>query len=133
MNRTLTLGIVAVVAVVLSGCTLTEQHTGAGALTGAAIGGLLTGDTHGALIGGLAGGAIGNVHGQNQQQHENTRQQMNQLQQQVNQTTVWITNSNGSKTPVVLSKATGGQWVGPRGELYSNLPSEAQLKSVYGF
>ena len=57
MKKSLILGVAGVLAVVLSGCTLTEQHTAGGAITGAAIGGLITGDMTGALVGGLAGGA----------------------------------------------------------------------------
>ena len=133
MKKVLMLGVLGVIVVALSGCTLTEQHTAGGAMTGAAIGALATGDGHGALLGGLVGGAIGNVHGQNVERDQRTQAQMQQLQAQANQTTVWITNSNGSKTPVVLTKATGGQWVGPRGEVYTAMPSEQQLKSVYGF
>jgi hypothetical protein len=45
--------------------------------------------------------------------------------------TVWITNDNGSKTPVTLTSSSGG-FVGPSGEFYSSMPSEQQLKAVYG-
>jgi hypothetical protein len=45
--------------------------------------------------------------------------------------TVWITNDNGSKTPVTLAPSSGG-FVGPSGEFYSSMPSEQQLKAVYG-
>jgi hypothetical protein len=45
--------------------------------------------------------------------------------------TVWITNDNGSKTPVTLTPSSGG-FVGPSGEFYSSMPSEQQLKAVYG-
>lgn len=46
--------------------------------------------------------------------------------------TVWITNANGSRTPVVLKAADGGMWVGPKGEYYGQMPTEAQLLPVYG-
>ena len=46
--------------------------------------------------------------------------------------TLWITNSNGSRTSVQLTKE--GYWyVGPRGELYSSIPTNEQLRVVYGF
>lgn len=45
--------------------------------------------------------------------------------------TVWITNDNGSKTPVTLTASNGG-YVGPSGEFYATLPTEQQLKAVYG-
>lgn len=46
--------------------------------------------------------------------------------------TVWILNSNGSRTPVELRRADGGMYVGPRGEYYLGMPTEAQLRQVYG-
>lgn len=45
---------------------------------------------------------------------------------------VWITNSNGSQTSVSLQKSGPG-FVGPRGEYYTNMPTEKQLRIVYGF
>ena len=47
--------------------------------------------------------------------------------------TVWITNDNGSKSAVVLTKETNGPgFRGPRGEYYLDMPTEEQLKMVYG-
>jgi hypothetical protein len=46
--------------------------------------------------------------------------------------TVWITNSNGSRTSVRLTKE-GPCYVGPRGEYYTSMPTNEQLRVVYGF
>ena len=46
--------------------------------------------------------------------------------------TVWITNCNGSRQPVVLTK-TGRGYRGPRGEYYTVFPSNRQLRRAYGF
>lgn len=46
--------------------------------------------------------------------------------------TVWITNSNGSQTSVRLTRQ-GPWYVGPRGEYYSEMPTNEQLRVVYGF
>ena len=46
--------------------------------------------------------------------------------------TIWITNSNGSKQPVVLMKTPHG-YQGPRGEYYTTFPSNRQLQCAYGF
>jgi hypothetical protein len=46
--------------------------------------------------------------------------------------TVWITNSNGSQTAVRLTRE-GGWYVGPRGEYYSEMPTNEQLRVAYGF
>jgi len=45
---------------------------------------------------------------------------------------VWITNSNGSKTSVRLTR-DGSWFVGPRGEYYTEMPTNEQLRIVYGF
>lgn len=47
-------------------------------------------------------------------------------------TTVWIANPNGSQTPVEITPNNSGQWIGPKGEYYTELPTEAQLRPVYG-
>jgi hypothetical protein len=47
--------------------------------------------------------------------------------------TVWITNDNGSRSAVVLTKEKNGPgYIGPRGEYYLDMPTEQQLKMVYG-
>ncbi len=46
--------------------------------------------------------------------------------------TIWITNSNGSKTSVQLARQ-GPWYVGPRGEYYAEMPTNEQLRAVYGF
>jgi hypothetical protein len=46
--------------------------------------------------------------------------------------TVWITNSNGSRTSVQLTRE-GAWYRGPRGEYYTSMPTNEQLRVVYGF
>ena len=46
--------------------------------------------------------------------------------------TLWVTNSNGSRISVQLTK-DGPWYVGPRGECYSSIPTNEQLRVVYGF
>jgi hypothetical protein len=48
-------------------------------------------------------------------------------------TVVMVENSNGSRTPVELEPLGENQWKGPRGEIYSGLPSNDQLRDGYGF
>jgi hypothetical protein len=45
---------------------------------------------------------------------------------------VWIVNSNGSKTSVKLVRR-GDWYLGPRGEYYDEMPTNEQLRTVYGF
>lgn len=107
---------------------------GVGAGVGAIAGNNISGFSRaeGAVAGAIVGGLLGAVAGNQQAQINSQQQQINALNQQVNQTVVNVTNSNGSITPVILTRQ-GSQWRGPRGELYNTLPTEAQLKSVYGF
>ena len=45
---------------------------------------------------------------------------------------VWVANDNGSKTEVRLTRASDGGYIGPRGEYYSYMPTEDQLRTLYG-
>jgi hypothetical protein len=45
---------------------------------------------------------------------------------------VWITNSNGSQTSVRLTRQ-GTWYIGPRGEWYPTMPTNEQLRVIYGF
>lgn len=53
------------------------------------------------------------------------------VQIQPSTVTVWITNGNGSKSPVVLTR-DGPWYIGPREERYFGLPTEDQLRPIYG-
>jgi len=48
------------------------------------------------------------------------------------QTTVYVHNPNGSRTPVVLTRIGPDQWRGPRGEAYHGIPAEETLRPAYG-
>lgn len=137
-------GVVLIVLALGAGCrtaTTGEQYTGAGAAAGAILGAVMghnlgsgSGDRDkGAAIGAVVGGLIGNQLGVQRERQDATTMQMQQMQQQMNTTVMWIQNSNGSRTPVSLQATAGGMWIGPRGEYYQGLPTEQQLKSVYGF
>ena len=141
MKKWMILGLTVLTGLSLVGCTTTEQHTVGGAATGAALGALAGGGLgkssgardKGALVGALVGGMVGHQVGRQQETTQQMEQRLQQVEQQAAQQTVWISNSNGSKTPVVLTRTAGGQWVGPRGEYYQNMPSAEQLKAIYGF
>jgi hypothetical protein len=45
---------------------------------------------------------------------------------------VWITNDNGSRTEVMLTATSDGGFTGPKSEYYSSMPTESQLKAMYG-
>lgn len=49
------------------------------------------------------------------------------------QTIVWIKNDNGSRTPVTLVRQKDtGYYIGPKGEVYVVLPTDEQLRPLYG-
>lgn len=111
------------------------------AITGALIGGTLGGvlgnnvgdgknDVLGAAIGAAAGAWAGQQYGQGQ---DMTRHRLDALESANAAETVMINNSNGSYTPVTLTKVGYGQYRGPRGEIYPARPTEQQLKVAYGF
>jgi uncharacterized protein YcfJ len=116
--------------------TPSQQSTAIGSGVGAALGAILGNNLGGSrndrelgiAAGALAGGLLGHQMG-TQREMQN---QVNNLQQQQFITTVWVENSNGSKTPVQLRQTDGGQYVGPRGEYYSVMPTQEQLRKVYG-
>jgi uncharacterized protein YcfJ len=101
---------------------------GLGAILGNNFGGSRSDRALGAAAGALLGGMVGNQYGRQAQM----QQQVNNVEQQQFYTTIWVVNSNGSKTPVTVRQTEGGQYIGPRGEYYSNMPTEEQLRKVYG-
>jgi len=101
--------------------------TGVGALAGQAIGG----DTEATLIGAAIGGGAGYMIG-SERDKKKTKAEIDALRQDMNTVTVNITNSNGSVSQVLLRKQGVG-YVGPRGEYYNTLPTEEELKPIYGF
>lgn len=117
--------------VFLVGCE-SDAQTGAlvGTIAGAGIGQLAGGDTKATLIGaGVGAGAgyvVGSVSDKNKEKESRTSSAATTTE------TVWITNSNGSRTPVNLTRQGTG-YVGPKGEYYDQLPTSDVLKPVYGF
>jgi len=106
-----------------------------GTLAGAGIGQLAGGDSEATLIGAAVGAGAGYIFG-NESDKKKTSAETNAniqaLRAEQNSAVVWVTNSNGSMVPVKLSK-NGPGYIGPRGELYAKLPSQDQLRTVYGF
>ena len=100
------------------------------ALTGALVGGIIgyqsdeTGE-------GVAVGAV--VLGVGQLLHEldDAHHEKEHKHREKEQVVVEIHNDNGSITPVKLRKE-GEAYIGPKGERYEQLPTEEQLKPLYG-
>jgi len=114
------------------GCE-SDAQTGAaiGALAGAGVGQLAGGSTESTLIGAAVGGGAGYMLG-NEQDKKKAAADRESIRQEMNTVMVKVTNSNGSIIQVPLKKQGVG-YVGPRGEYYENLPTEDQLRPIYGF
>jgi hypothetical protein len=142
-----------IIAVVGAGLAFTcgcesDAQTGAliGAGAGAGIGQAIGHNTESTLIGGAVGGGAGYMIGNEsdkrktkaemeslRQENMQMRQQSAQMQQEMSTVTINVINSNGSITPVTLRKQ-GVVYIGPRGETYTTLPTQEQLKQAgYGF
>jgi len=117
---------------IVTGCE-SDAQSGAliGTAAGAGIGQLAGGHTESTLIGAAVGGGIGYILG-NEQDKQKTDAEMAGLRHEMNCVTVHVTNSNGSIIAVRLQRSGPG-YIGPRGEYYPRLPSEEQLRPVYGF
>jgi len=118
--------------VFVAGCE-SDAQTGAliGTAIGAGAGQAIGGDTESTLIGAAVGGGAGYIIG-SEQDKKKTKAEIDALRQDMNIVTVNITNSNGSVSQVLLRKQGVG-YVGPRGEYYNTLPTEEELKPIYGF
>ncbi len=120
----------------VAGCETEAQTKAAwGTAIGAGVGQLAGGDTEATLIGAGVGAGAGYIWGSmdDKKKEEQAQTRAQAIQNDANTTTVWITNSNGSKTPVKLTKTASGSYIGPRGEIYDTLPTEEALRKVYGF
>ena len=116
----------------LAGCESSAQIGSAiGALAGAGVGQLAGGDTEATLIGAAVGGAAGYMIG-NETDRAYERAEMADMRSEMKTVAVNITNSNGSISQVRL-KRHGVGYVGTRGEYYNHLPTEDELRPIYGF
>ena len=128
----LTAMIVSLGLLFIVGCESNAQVGSAiGALAGAGIGQLAGGDTEATLIGAAVGGAAGYMIG-NEGDKEYERIERADMREEMRTVAVNITNSNGSISQVRLKKHGVG-YVGSRGEYYNHLPTEDELRPIYGF
>jgi hypothetical protein len=127
---------IAVICSLIAGCESDAQSDALiGAGLGTAIAAIAGGDSGdlliGAGVGGAAGYYVGNESDKKKAKAANDRK-LNSIRNQQNTVIVWITNTNGSKTKVLLTKSGPG-YVGPRKEYYSSMPTDDQLRVLYGF
>jgi uncharacterized protein YcfJ len=136
-------GLLTIVVVISAGCDTAGKSgtligAGAGALAGQAIGHNTTGTLIGTGVGAVGGYIVGN-----EMDKKNAEKQQsitgptpsstyNAPVSDANTVTIWLNNSNGSQTAVRLTRNGDGSYTGPRGERYQTIPTEQQLKQVYG-
>jgi len=135
IRHCITLALLTAVALTLAfstGCESDAQNTAlVGSAIGAGVGALAGGDTEATLIGAAVGGGVGYGVG-NESDKQKMRDEMSSIRAEQDTVTVWITNSNGSTTPVKLRRSGPG-YIGPRGEHYAQMPTSEDLAKVYGF
>lgn len=114
------------------GCESDAQRgAAAGAIAGAGIGQAVGRNPESTLLGAAVGGGAGYMLG-NESDKRQTKAETARVREEMNYVTANMTNSNGSVSQVRLRKQGIG-YVGPRGEYYNKLPTEDQLRPVYGF
>jgi uncharacterized protein YcfJ len=116
----------------IAGCENSAQ-TGAavGVLAGAGLGQAIGHHTGATVVGAAVGGVAGYIIGNEDDKRQDRIERM-QMRQEMDYVTVNITNSNGSFSRVRLRREGIG-YVGTRGEFYDHLPTEDELRPVYGF
>ena len=128
----ITLAALLAMGMLVTGC---ENDAGNQALLGAGLGagiGAITGDSGDAMTGAAIGAGAGYLLGGGSDKQKAQQQEIDQIRAEQQIVSVWITNSNGSKTEVKLRRS-GPNYIGPKSETYTSMPTEDQLKSVYGF
>ena len=123
---------IAATGIYVAGCE-TKAQSGAliGTGIGAGIGAIAGRSTEATLIGGAVGGGAGYIVG-NEADKKDQKRETEQMRAEANTEIINIHNSNGSISQVKVARSGTG-WTGPRGEWYDHLPTEAELKPVYGF
>jgi hypothetical protein len=106
------------------------------AITGAIVGGIIGYQSHEEGEGAALGAAILGVGELLQQIDEEKRADKEPGEEDIDGCKevfiISVHNSNGSITPVEIEKKDD-MYFGPKGEMYEQLPTEEQLKPVYGF
>jgi hypothetical protein len=120
-----------------AGCSESNSDMKLSPIYGAALGGALIGGIigyqsdepgEGAAVGAAVLGVGELLHQLDKEHQEKEHKHREGSKEQV---VVEIHNDNGSITPVKLRKEDSG-YRGPKGERYEELPTEEQLKPIYG-
>ena len=143
-KTSITIIIIVSLSLSLCGCCCENHNSGGNSLK---LGGIYQAVLGGALIGGIVGyqsdetgegvavGAaicgVGELLRQTDELARKEKKHKEQENERTESVIVEIHNSNGSITPVKLKKENS-HYIGPKGERYEELPTDEQLKPIYG-
>lgn len=119
----------------VSGCETNAQNKALlGGAIGAGAGQLIGRDTEGTLIGAGIGAGAGYLWGsmEDKKKESAVTTPTRTAASNGNTATMYVPNSNGTRTEVKLTRNADGTYTGPRGEVYAKLPTQEQLKQDYG-
>ncbi len=139
-----TVPVVLIASLVLGLCGCCEEHRNDGgkplrlspiytsAIIGAIVGGVVGHQSdepgEGAAVGAALFG-VGALFGEIDRQHEKIEHKHDDGCAE--EVVIQVRNDNGSTMPIVLKKK-GSTYIGPKGEHYEQLPTQEQLKPLYG-
>jgi len=126
---------VAVGLLAVSGCETEAQNKALiGGAIGAGAGQAIGRDTEGTLIGAGIGAGAGYLWGsmEDKKKESAVTTPTRTAASSGNVVTMYVPNSNGTRTEIKLTRNADGTYTGPRGEVYSKLPTLEQLKQDYG-
>jgi hypothetical protein len=104
-------------------------HTLTGALIGGIVGHQSEEPGEGAAVGAVIFGVAELLHQIDEAAEK--EEECEDEDEQAEEVVTRVRNSDGSVTPVVLRKQ-GWTYIGPNGERYEQLPTEEQLRPIYG-
>ena len=144
LTKAVSVGLTVVLVAAISGCC--EEHRSDGgkpirlspiygsAISGAIIGGIIGYQSEepgeGAALGAVVFG-VGALLGELDRLNEDDEDDDDDECDREDEVVIQIRNSNGSEQPVVLTRRAG-TYFGPEGERYDRLPTQEQLKPIYG-
>ncbi len=121
---------------VLAGCETQAQNKALiGTAIGAGAGQLIGGDTKATVIGAGIGAGAGYLWGKSQDnkaKEESAAASTNTASANSTTMTMWVNNSNGTRTEIKLTRNPDGSYTGPGGKTYPTLPTQEQLQKDYG-
>lgn len=127
----------------VTGCETQAQNKALiGTAVGAGAGQLIGRDTKSTLIGAGIGAGAGYLWGKSQDNKAakesaatspaGSSSLTNGTSTGTSTMTMWVNNTNGTRTEIKLTRSPDGSYAGPGGKVYPSLPTQEQLQNDYG-